>query len=54
MFEFKKGSQSCENKTVRLPIEIIEEVQRLANDNNLSFNAVILQCVQYVLDNMKK
>lgn len=54
MFEIKKGASSYENKTVRLPIEMIEEVQRLADDNNLSFNAVIQQCVRYALDNMKE
>jgi hypothetical protein len=54
MFKLKKGAQACENKTVRLPIEMIDEVQKLANENNLSFNSVIQQCVQYALDNMKE
>ena len=33
---------------------MIERVQELAAKNDLSFNAVIQQCVQYALDNMKE
>ena len=41
-----------ENKSIRLPVALIEEVQRLADKNNLSFNKVIIQCVTYALENM--
>ena len=54
MFEIKKGAKGCENKTVRLPLEMIERVQELATKNDLSFNAVIQQCVEFALDNMKE
>ena len=54
MFEIKKGSKTYENKTVRLPRDMIEKVQELATKNNLSFNSVVQQCVQYALDNMKE
>ena len=53
MFELKKDYSDYEYKSVRLPKELIEKVQELANKNNLSFNKVVIQCIEYSLDNMK-
>ncbi|MBQ9198579.1 MAG: Arc family DNA-binding protein [Lachnospiraceae bacterium] len=54
MFELKKESSDYENKSLRLPKELIEKVQSLANEYNMSFNKVVIQCIEYSLDNMKK
>lgn len=52
MFKLQKDNIEYENKSIRLPSSLIEEVQRLADKNNLSFNKVIIQCVTYALENM--
>ncbi len=54
MFEIKKEASEYENKSLRLPKELIEKVQKLATDNNTSFNKVVIQCIEYALDDMKK
>ena len=53
MFEIKKEATDFENKSLRLPKELIDKVQSLATDNNTSFNKVVIQCIEYALDNMK-
>ncbi len=53
MFKLKKEATEYENKSLRLPKPLIDEVQRLANMNNLSFNKVVIQCIEYALDNME-
>ena len=54
MFELKKESLEYENKSLRLPKELIERVQTLANENNMSFNKVVIQCIEYALNDMKE
>ncbi len=53
MFKLQKDYTDYEYKSVRLPKHLIDEVQKLANDNNMSFNKVIIQCIDYALKNME-
>ena len=53
MFELHKQSVEYENKSLRLPKELIEKVQLLADEYNMSFNKVVIECVEYALNNMK-
>lgn len=52
MFKLKKDYVEYENKSLRLPKDLIDKVQILANENSLSFNKVVIQCIEYALDNM--
>lgn len=54
MFTIKKDYVEYENKSLRLPTDLIAKVQELANQNSLSFNKVVIQCIEYALDNMQK
>lgn len=54
MFAIKKDYVEYENKSLRLPKDLIDKVQDLANQNSLSFNKVVIQCIEYALDNMEK
>ena len=51
MFKLKKEATEYENKSLRLPKDLIDKV--LANKNNLSFNKVVIQCIECALDNME-
>ena len=51
MLEIKKGYESV-NKTFRIPVDIVEQLERLAGENNTSVNKVVVQCLQYALDNI--
>lgn len=50
MFEIKK-IQSF-NKTIRMPEDLIAELEKLANKNDISFNQLVVQCCEYALENL--
>ena len=50
MFKLKKEYTEYENKSLRLPKDLISKVQQLANENDLSFNKVVIQCIEYALN----
>ena len=54
MFKIRKNEIEYENKSLRLPIDLISEVQELANENDISFNKVVIQCIRYALDHMEQ
>ncbi len=53
MFKVKEKSDSS-NKTVRLPNDLIERLEELAKDKNLSFSGIVTQCCEYALDNLEE
>lgn len=54
MFKLKKEYVEYENKSLRLPKDLIAQVQELATKNNMSFNRVIIQCIEYALENAEE
>ena len=51
MLEITKGYESV-NKTFRIPVHIVEELERLAGENITSVNKVVIQCLEYALDHI--
>ncbi|MBQ7035841.1 MAG: hypothetical protein IJN34_08925 [Clostridia bacterium] len=49
MFKIRKPKSS--NKTIRMPDELIEKIQSLADSNDISFNQLVVQCCEYALEN---
>jgi hypothetical protein len=52
MFTIKAETANYENKTIRLRTDTIEKLEQLAANNNISFNKVVSQCIDYALANM--
>lgn len=52
MFVVKKPESS--NKTIRMPNELIDKLEKLATSNDISFNQLVVQCCEYALDNLQK
>ena len=52
VFQIKK--QQSSNKTIRMPNELIDELQRLADESDTSFNQVVVQCCRFALQNRRK
>ncbi len=50
MFQIKKAQQS--NKTIRMPDSLIDRLQRLADQNDISFNQLVVQCCEYAINDM--
>ena len=54
MFEIKNNFKNANvPRTVRFTEVLNEELNKLAVDNGISFNSIILQCSRYALDNLK-
>ena len=53
MFKIQKGYDS-ESKTFRLPVELIEQLEKLAVQNKLSLNQLVVQCLNYAVSNLDR
>jgi len=53
MLELEKGYESV-NKTFRIPVNIAEQLEKLAGECNTSVNKVVIQCLQYAIQNIDK
>lgn len=51
MWKIQKGYDMV-SKTFRLPDEMIEQLGRLACENNLSLNQLVIQCLNFALKNL--
>ena len=52
MFKLQKGYDEYVTKTFRLPKEFVDELEKLAFENNLSLNQLVIQCLKYSIDNL--
>ena len=50
MFKVKKSEYV--NKTFRLPIELVQKLEILAQNKNVSLNNLVIQCCEYALENI--
>lgn len=50
MFEIKKISVS--NKTLSMPDSLIEKLKKLAKENDIPFNQLVIQCCEYAIHNL--
>ena len=50
--KFKIKKQEYENRTFRLPVELLEQLNKLASDKNISLNQLVVQCCEYAIDNL--
>ncbi len=50
MFKIKKTEHI--NKTFRLPVNLVEKMESLAQSRGVSLNNLIVQCCEYALDNL--
>ena len=45
-------NNSGETKTLRIPSDIVEKIQCLANNKNISFNRVVNEILKFGLENL--
>lgn len=51
MFKIKKTEHI--NKTFRLPVELVEKMEKLAQSRGVSLNNLVVQCCEYALENIE-
>ncbi|WP_071837997.1 Arc family DNA-binding protein [Selenomonas ruminantium] len=47
-----KQSQDMVNKTFRFPQELLDQLERVAREKNVSVNNLVKQCCEYALENL--
>ena len=52
MFKVSKGYNTI-TTTIRIPENIYQQLSILADENKLSLNKLIIQCLEYSLDNLE-
>lgn len=52
MFKIEKPEMI--NKTFRLPLELVQRLQKEAQRKGVSLNNLVLQCCEYALKNIAK
>lgn len=51
MFRVKKIEYS--NKTFRMPNDLIDRLEIVAQDKKVSLNQLVIQCCEYAMDNLE-
>ena len=52
-FHIKPDKKETENKTIRFPLPLIEEIESAIKGNNVTFSGFVIQACRYALDNME-
>ena len=50
MFKIKKTEHI--NKTFRMPVDLIEKMEIIAQNKDVSLNTLVIQCCEYALENL--
>ncbi len=53
MWKIQKGYDTV-SKSFRLPTELVDELDKLAYENNLSLNQLVIQCLNFALENLDR
>jgi len=53
MFKLQKGYDEYVTKTFRLPKEFVDSLEKIAFDNKLSLNQLVIQCLKYAINNLE-
>lgn len=52
MWKIQKGYETV-SKSFRLPVEMVNQLDKLAYENDISLNQLIIQCLNYALENLE-
>lgn len=50
LFSIKKNETIT--KTFRIPVDLLKEMETLAQNNNISLNNLLVQCCEYALEHL--
>lgn len=51
-FKIKSDRKETENKTIRFPVSLIEQIEDTIKTHDVTFSGFVLQACQYALENM--
>jgi len=51
-FQLKQDKKETENKTIRFPIPLINQIEAAIQNQDVTFSSFVLQACEYALENM--
>lgn len=51
-FQLKPNRKETENKTIRFPLYLIEQIDKAIENQDVTFSSFVLQACEYALENM--
>lgn len=52
-FKIKTDRKESENKTIRFPVELIQEIETAIQNKDVSFSSFVIQACRFALDNIE-
>ena len=53
-YKFRIEKPEMTHKTFRISVELLEKLQTVAQNQNVSLNNLVIQCCEYALKNLEK
>ena len=53
-FQLKSDNKESENKTIRFPLPLIEQIETEISGKSVSFSSFVIQACEYVLQELNK
>ena len=53
-FNLKIERKESVNKCIRFPASIIKEIEKVINENNVSFSKFVIEACEYALEDIKE
>ena len=51
-FQLKQNKKETENKTIRFPLPLVEKIEEVINNQDVTFSGFVIQACEYALENM--
>lgn len=51
--QIKSDRRETENKTVRFPVELINRIEKIMLEKDVSFSGFVIQACEYVVDELE-
>lgn len=51
-FQIKSDKKESENKTIRFPLQLVDQIENVIKENDVSFSSFVIQACRYALENM--
>lgn len=52
-FQLKPNKKETENKTIRFPISLIDDIEKAIENQDVTFSRFVIQACEYALENME-
>ncbi|MDD6307521.1 MAG: hypothetical protein PUA75_11405 [Clostridiales bacterium] len=52
-FQLKPDKKETENKTIRFPLSLIEKIDKVLENQDVTFSSFVIQACEYALENME-